>query len=127
MDLGDGVLALEFHAKMNALGGDQIQMIHAGVRKRPRISWRSWSATTRRISPRAQTYAAPARSAGGQLGRIDLMIRTFQGATQALRTPMRVPIVARRLTLGGGCEMRSTAIASELPPAISGWSRWALG
>ena len=31
--LGDGVLALEFHAKMNALGGDQIQMMHAGVKE----------------------------------------------------------------------------------------------
>jgi 3-hydroxyacyl-CoA dehydrogenase len=29
VDLGDGVLALEFHSKMNAIGGDTIQMMHA--------------------------------------------------------------------------------------------------
>ena len=31
IDLGDGVLCLEFHSKMNSLGEDQIIMIHAGI------------------------------------------------------------------------------------------------
>ncbi|HEX7140569.1 MAG TPA: 3-hydroxyacyl-CoA dehydrogenase family protein, partial [Vicinamibacterales bacterium] len=31
VDLGDGVLAVDFHSKMNAIGGDTIQMLHAGV------------------------------------------------------------------------------------------------
>src|SRR3989475_5867663 len=33
VDLGDGVLAVEFHSKMNAIGGDTIQMLHAGVKE----------------------------------------------------------------------------------------------
>ena len=33
MDLGDGVLCVEFHSKMNAIGGDTIQMLQAGVRE----------------------------------------------------------------------------------------------
>ena len=32
IDLGDGVLCLEFHSKMNAIGGDTVQMVHAGLK-----------------------------------------------------------------------------------------------
>ncbi|MGH9448758.1 MAG: 3-hydroxyacyl-CoA dehydrogenase family protein, partial [Terriglobia bacterium] len=32
IDLGDGVLCLEFHSKMNAIGPDSIEMVHAGCR-----------------------------------------------------------------------------------------------
>jgi 3-hydroxyacyl-CoA dehydrogenase len=31
IDVGDGVLCLEFHSKMNSLGEDAISMIHAGI------------------------------------------------------------------------------------------------
>src|SRR5258706_3154831 len=33
VDLGDGVLCVEFHSKMNAIGGDTMQMLQAGVRE----------------------------------------------------------------------------------------------
>ena len=33
VDLGDGVIAVEFHSKMNAIGGDTIQMLQAGVKE----------------------------------------------------------------------------------------------
>ena len=33
VDLGDGVLCLEFHSKLNAIGGDTIQMLHAGIKE----------------------------------------------------------------------------------------------
>ena len=33
VDLGDGVIAVEFHSKMNAIGGDTVQMLHAGVKE----------------------------------------------------------------------------------------------
>src|SRR5262249_52445327 len=33
IDLGDGVLAVELHSKMNAIGGDTIEMLHAGVKE----------------------------------------------------------------------------------------------
>jgi 3-hydroxyacyl-CoA dehydrogenase len=32
IDLGDGVLCLEFHSKMNTIGPDAVQMIHAGLK-----------------------------------------------------------------------------------------------
>ena len=31
VDIGDGVLAIEFHSKMNAIGADTLQMLQAGV------------------------------------------------------------------------------------------------
>src|SRR5207247_11005110 len=31
IDVGDGVLCLEFHSKMNAIGDDTVAMIHAAV------------------------------------------------------------------------------------------------
>src|SRR3989441_10718623 len=33
VDLGDGVLCVEFHSKMNAIGGDTVQMLQMGVRE----------------------------------------------------------------------------------------------
>src|SRR5277367_3314865 len=33
LDLGDGVLGCEFHAKMNAIGADLISMIHKGLKR----------------------------------------------------------------------------------------------
>ena len=36
VDLGDGVLAVEFHSKMNAIGGDTIAMLQAGVEEAER-------------------------------------------------------------------------------------------
>ena len=36
VDLGDGVLCVEFHSKMNAIGGDTVQMLQAGVREAAR-------------------------------------------------------------------------------------------
>ena len=32
IDLGDGVVCLEFHSKMNTIGADTVQMIHAGLK-----------------------------------------------------------------------------------------------
>ena len=33
VDLGDGVFCVEFHSKMNAIGGDTVQMVQAGVKE----------------------------------------------------------------------------------------------
>ena len=33
VDLGDGVLAVEFHSKMNAIGADTMQMLQTGVKQ----------------------------------------------------------------------------------------------
>ena len=69
IDLGDDVLGVEFHSKMNAIGGDTIQMLQAGVKE---ASSRLPSARRRQrraqLLGRRKPDAAPARSSGRQLG-----------------------------------------------------------
>jgi len=47
IDIGDGVVCCEFHAKMNAIGADLIAMLHKGLKRLRRIST-PWSLQTRR-------------------------------------------------------------------------------
>ena len=107
VDLGDGVLALEFHSKMNAIGGDQIQMMHAGVKE----AAANFAALV--VGNDAPNFSAGANlmlllleAQEGNWDEIDLMIRAFQGSTQALRYA-EVPVIVAPagLTLGGGCEI----------------------
>ena len=107
VDLGDGVLALEFHAKMNALGGDQIQMINAGVKE----AAANFAALV--VGNDAPNFSAGANlmlllleAQEGNWDEIDLMIRAFQASTQALRyADVPVIVAPAGLTLGGGCEI----------------------
>ena len=107
VDLGEGVLAVEFHSKMNAIGGDTIQMINAGVAE----AERNFQALV--VGNDAPNFSAGANvmlllleAQEGNWDEIDLMVRAFQGATSALRFA-KVPVVVAPagLALGGGCEV----------------------
>jgi 3-hydroxyacyl-CoA dehydrogenase len=107
VDIGDGVLAVEFHSKMNAIGADTIQMLHAGVKE----AAANFQALV--IGNEAPNFSAGANlmlllleAQEGNWDEIDLMVRTFQGVTQALRYA-DVPVVScpAGLALGGGCEI----------------------
>jgi 3-hydroxyacyl-CoA dehydrogenase len=107
VDLGDGVLAIEFHSKMNAIGSDTIQMLHAGVAE----AERNFAALV--VGNDAANFSAGANimlllleAQEGNWDEVDLMVRGFQGATSALRFA-KVPVVVAPagLTLGGGCEV----------------------
>jgi len=107
VDIGDGVLALEFHSKMNAIGGDTVQMMHAGVKE----AATNFEALV--VGNDAPNFSAGANlmlllleAQEGNWDDIDLMIRAFQGATQALRyADVPVVVAPAGLTLGGGCEI----------------------
>jgi len=107
VDLGDGVLALEFHSKMNTVGGDTLEMIQGGVRE----AAANFAALI--VGNDAPNFSAGANlmlllleAQEGNYDDIDLMIRTFQAATQALRhAPVPVVVCPAGLTLGGGCEI----------------------
>ena len=107
VDLGDGVLALEFHAKMNAIGGDQIQMMHAGVKE----AAANFAALV--VGNDAANFSAGANlmlllleAQEGNWDEIDMMIRAFQASTHALRyADVPVIVAPAGLTLGGGCEI----------------------
>jgi 3-hydroxyacyl-CoA dehydrogenase len=106
-DLGDGVGCVEFHSKMNTLGPDAVAMIHAGV-----------DALETHFDALVIANDGEHFSAGANLmlllleiqdenwGDIDLMVCTFQRATNAIKFALK-PIVAApfSLTLGGGAEI----------------------
>jgi 3-hydroxyacyl-CoA dehydrogenase len=107
VDIGDGVLAVEFHSKMNAIGTDTLQMLQAGVRE-----------AERNFAALVVGNDAPHFSAGANLmlllleaqeenwDDIDLIIQQFQQTTMGLRYA-KVPVIVAPagLALGGGCEI----------------------
>jgi 3-hydroxyacyl-CoA dehydrogenase len=69
VDLDDGVLCVQFHSKLNTIGGDAVEMLHAGVTEAAANFRHSSSAAKPSIFGGRESRAAPARSAGGGLGR----------------------------------------------------------
>jgi 3-hydroxyacyl-CoA dehydrogenase len=107
VDLGDGVLCVEFHSKMNAIGGDTIQMLHAGLKEA------SANFTALVVGNEGEHFSAGANimlllleAQEENWDEVDLMVRAFQGATMALRyADVPVIIAPAGLALGGGCEI----------------------
>jgi 3-hydroxyacyl-CoA dehydrogenase len=107
VDLGDGVLCVEFHSKMNALGGDAIQMLQLGVKEA--------SANHRAliVGNEAPNFSAGANlmlllleAQEGNWDEVDLMVRAFQAATIGLKyADIPVVVAPGGLALGGGCEV----------------------
>lgn len=107
VDLGDGVLAVQFHSKMNAIGGDTIQMLHAGVAE----AQRNFQALvvgneSPHFSAGANLMLVLLEAQEGNWDDLDLMVRAFQQGVMALRySPVPVVVAPAGLTLGGGCEI----------------------
>jgi len=107
VDLGDGVVCLEFHSKMNTIGGDTIQMIHDSVK----LAEQNYRGLV--IGNQGQNFSAGANlmlilleAQNENWEDIEDMIRAFQRVNQAIKYAS-VPVVAVPfgLTLGGGCEI----------------------
>jgi 3-hydroxyacyl-CoA dehydrogenase len=107
VDLGDGVLCLEFHSKMNTLGGDTIQMVHAGLK----ALGESFDAMV--IGNQAPNFCVGfnlllvlTAIQEGDWDEVHHAVRAFQNANMALKYAPK-PVVAAPfgMTLGGGTEM----------------------
>ena len=106
IDVGDGVLAVEFHSKMNTVSGDTLECCTPGCARRHRLPPRWLSARRPELSAGANLMLLLLEAQEGNWDDIDLMVRTFQGATQALRhSDVPVVVCPAGLTLGGGCEI----------------------
>ena len=107
VDLGDGVLCVEFHSKMNAIGGDTVAMLNTGVKEAAK------SGVALVVGNDAPNFSAGANlmlvlleAQEGNWDEIDMMIRAFQKANLALRySPVPVVVAPGGLALGGGCEI----------------------
>jgi 3-hydroxyacyl-CoA dehydrogenase len=107
IDIGDGVLAIEFHSKMNAIGGDTMQMIRAGVKEAAaNFAALVVGNDAANFSVGANLMLLLLEAQEGNWDDIELALRTFQDATQALRFA-EVPVIVAPagMTLGGGCEI----------------------
>ncbi len=109
VDLGDGVGCIEFHSKMNAIGGDIVSLITQTLK--PGGPGDGFDAFV--ITNDAQNFSVGANIMlllmavqEGEWDDVDLAIRQFQGMTQAIKfSPKPVVVAPFSLTLGGGCEV----------------------
>ncbi len=107
VDLGDGVVDLEFHSKMNTLGPDTVAMAQAGLK----LLDESFDAML--IANQGANFSVGANLMlvlisiqEGEWDELDEAIRAFQNANLALKYAPK-PVVAAPfgLTLGGGAEV----------------------
>ncbi len=107
IDLGDGVVCCEFHAKMNAIGGDLISMINKGL-ARLRTDFDAMV-----IANQAVNFSAGANlmlilmtAQEEEWDDLHMMVRQFQNVTLGIKHASKPVVVAPQgLALGGGCEI----------------------
>ena len=107
IDLGDGVVCCEFHTKMNALGGDILAMIHAGV-GRLDTDFDAMVVANQGVnfSAGANLMLILVTAQEGEWDDIHLAVKQFQRATMAMKyAPRPVVVAPHAMALGGGCEM----------------------
>ncbi len=106
-DVGDGVLSLEFHTKMNSIGAEVIEGINTAINTAEK-DFRGLV-----IGNEGQNFSAGANLAmlfmyavDQEFDEIDLMIRQFQNTMTRARFSS-VPVVSAPagMALGGGCEL----------------------
>jgi 3-hydroxyacyl-CoA dehydrogenase len=107
VDLGDGVLAVEFHSKMNTIGEDTGQMLRAGVKEAAaNFDALVVGNDAANFSVGANAMLLLLEAQEGNWDEIDLMVRRFQEVVLSLRySDVPVVVAAAGLTLGGGCEI----------------------
>ena len=107
IDLGDGVLCCEFHAKMNAIGGDLIAMINKGlVRLRTDFDAMVIANQAVNFSAGANLMLVLMTAQEQEWDDLHLMVRQFQNATLGIKHSTKPVVVAPQgLALGGGCEI----------------------
>jgi 3-hydroxyacyl-CoA dehydrogenase len=107
IDIGDGVACLEFHSKMNSIGGDTMSMMKFAIDEVEK------NHVGLVIGNQGGNFSAGANIAMILLASqeeewddINLMIHTFQQANMRLRYSSKPVVVAPYgLSLGGGCEI----------------------
>jgi 3-hydroxyacyl-CoA dehydrogenase len=107
VDLGDGVLCVEFHSKMNAIGEDNIAMLYAGIAE----TEKNFNAMVIAndggdFSVGANLVMVLLAAQEGEWDDLNAAINRFQQANMALKYAAK-PVVSAPFarTLGGGCEI----------------------
>ncbi len=108
LDIGDGVLNIEFHSKMNTMGGEVLAGINKGIDIAEKDGWKGVV-----ISNQGTNF-----SVGANLGilfmyaieqewdEVDFAIRAFQKTMMRVRySSIPVVVAPHGMALGGGCEI----------------------
>ena len=107
VDLGDGVVCCEFHAKMNAIGSDLISMIHKGL-KRLATDFDAMVIANQAVnfSVGANLMLVLVGAQEREWDELHLAVRQFQNVNLAIKYAKK-PVVAapQGMALGGGCEI----------------------
>jgi len=117
VDVGDGVACIEFHSKMNSLGADIISLITQSLK--PGGAGDTFDAFV--ITNDATNFSVGANLMlllmavqEEEWDDVDLVIRQFQGMTQAIKfSPKPVVAAPFGLCLGGGAEISLHAAALQ--------------
>jgi len=107
IDLGDGVLCVEFHSKMNSIGEDNIAMIHAGLEETARDFQAMVIANEgENFSVGANLMLVLLAAQEGEWDELNAAIHRFQQTNLAIKYSTK-PVVSAPFgrTLGGGCEI----------------------
>jgi 3-hydroxyacyl-CoA dehydrogenase len=107
VDIGDGVVCLEFHSKMNTIGEDTVRMIRTSIDE----TSRNYEALV--IGNQGENFSAGANlmmvlmaAQEGEWDELEAAVRRFQDACMAIKYAPK-PVVAAPfgMALGGGCEV----------------------
>lgn len=107
IDIGDGIVNIEFHTKMNAIGSEIVE----GVNKAIDVAEKDYKGLV--IGNNGANFSAGANLAlilmlamEQEFDEIDFAVRAFQNMNMRIKLAS-VPVVVapHGLTLGGGCEM----------------------
>jgi 3-hydroxyacyl-CoA dehydrogenase len=107
IDIGDGVLNLEFHTKMNTIGGEIVEGLNTSVN----MAEKDFRGLV--IGNDGQNFSAGANigiifmyAMEQEFDEIDFAIRAFQNMNMRVRySSVPVVVAPHGLSLGGGCEM----------------------
>ncbi|MDG1850327.1 MAG: 3-hydroxyacyl-CoA dehydrogenase NAD-binding domain-containing protein [Flavobacteriales bacterium] len=107
IDLGDGIVNLEFHSKMNSVGGDTLQAIQQAIE----LTEEKYRGLI--IANQGANFSVGANLAmifmmaiEQDYEELDFAVRAFQQTTQKIRySNIPVVVAPHAMTLGGGCEI----------------------
>ena len=107
IDIGDGVACLEFHSKMNSIGGDTVQMMNFAIDEVER-NFKGLVVGNQggNFSAGANLMMLLLAAQEEEWDDINMMVHALQQAVMRLRYSAKPVVTAPYgLTLGGGCEI----------------------